>query len=80
MGFVFLGWKEQGRIAALDPKDGSWVWRGHRQGPALCKAGQRRAQDSMHYPLDVFLPHGSALTQIACLSDRMGTMQKMTWS
>lgn len=31
-------------------KDGSWVWAGHRQGPVLCKAGQRGVQDSTQEP------------------------------
>lgn len=42
---LFLGWKEQYRTVAIDPEVGSWVWTGHRPGPALCKAGQSRAQD-----------------------------------
>lgn len=42
---LFLGWKEQHRTVAIDPEVGSWVWTGHRPGPALRKAGQSRAQD-----------------------------------
>jgi len=78
--FFFLGWKEQYKIMAINPKDGSWVWTGHRQGPALCKAGHRGAQDSMQYPLKVCLPQGWALTQTVHLSNCMKTMQKMTYS
>lgn len=46
---------------AVDPKDGSWVWTRHRQGPAPCKAVQRGAQDSTRYLLKVCWPRGRLL-------------------
>lgn len=46
---------------SYNSKEGSLVWGRHRQGPVLCKAGQRGVQDSTQEPLKVCLLQGQAL-------------------
>lgn len=77
---LFLGWQEQYRMVATDPEASSWVWTGHRPGPALCKVEQRGAQDYRATPTHRLFATGQAPASIVHPSYYMKRKGKMTES